>query len=112
MDYKTAYQYLSSQSSLGDRKAFLALLQQGQPPIPGQVTNILLTLKVIFQHLEGLDAIDRRLAHMLYRLAHDSRQYYEAGKRQNITWPPLLNEDLTRIAQGVESIFANQWHAS
>lgn len=109
MDYKTAYQYLSSQSSLGDRKAFLALLQQGQPPIPGQVTNILLSLKVIFQHVEGLDSIDRRLAHMLHRLAHDGRQYYESGKRQNITWPPLLNEDLTRIAQSVEYIFANQW---
>lgn len=110
MDYKTAYQYIASQCSLDDSKAFLALLQQGQPPIPGQVTNLLLTLKVIFQQLEGLNSIDRRLASMLHCLAYNSRHYYEAGKRNNITWPPLLNEDLTRIAQGVDNIFANQWH--
>lgn len=109
MDYKTAYQYLAAQCSRGDSNAFLTLLEQGQPPIPGQVTNILLTLKVVFQHLEGLDSIDRRLASMLHSLAYDSRHYYELGKRQNVTWPPLLNEDLSRIAQGVDNIFANQW---
>ena len=109
MDYKTAYQYLSSQSSLSDRRSFLALLEQQEAPIPGQVTNILLTLKTIYQHVQGLDSIDRSLAQILFRLAYDSRQYYEAGKREGITWPPLLNEDLGRIAQGVNNILANQW---
>ncbi|AFY38289.1 hypothetical protein Lepto7376_1979 [[Leptolyngbya] sp. PCC 7376] len=109
MDYKTAYQYLSSQSSLSDRRSFLALLEQRQAPIPGQVTNILLTLKAIYQHVEGLDSIDRGLAQMLFRLAYDSRQYYEAGKREGANWPPLLNEDLSRIAQGVNNILSNQW---
>ncbi|MGB2926835.1 MAG: Dethiobiotin synthetase [Limnothrix sp.] len=109
MDYKTAYQFLSSQSSLSDRRSFLALLKDGQPPIPGQVTNILLTLKSVFQHLQGLDSIDRHLAQTLYRLAYDSRQYYNAAKQSGTTWPPLLNEDLGRIAKAVQNIFANQW---
>lgn len=109
MDYKTAYQFLSTQSSLSDRRSFLSLLQQGQAPIPGQVTNILLTLKVTFQHIERLDSMDRHLAQILFRLAYDSRQYYDLGKRQGITWPPLLNEDLERIAQSVQNIFADQW---
>lgn len=109
MDYKTAYQYLSSQSSLSDRRSFLALLEQQEAPIPGQVTNILLMLKAIYQHVQGLDSIDRSLAQILFRLAYDSRQYYEAGKRDGMTWPPLLNEDLGRIAQGVNNILSNQW---
>ncbi|NJN73672.1 MAG: Dethiobiotin synthetase [Limnothrix sp. RL_2_0] len=109
MEYKTAYQFLSSQSSLSDRRSFLALLKDGHPPIPGQVTNILLTLKSIFQHLQGLDSIDRHLAQILYRLAYDSRKYFDSAKQQGTTWPPLLNEDLDRIAQAVQNIFANQW---
>ena len=109
MDYNTAYQFLCSQTSLSDRRSFLFLLKGGDAPIPGQVTNILLTLKVIFQQIEGLESIDRNLAQMLFRLAYDSRQYFEAGKRQGKTWPPLLNEDLSRIAHSVQNILSNQW---
>ena len=55
MDYETARRLLVDQSSetTPNSDAFLARLQQGQPPIPGQVTSILLALKVIFEALKG-----------------------------------------------------------
>ena len=53
MDYKTARSFLIDQGTALETKknpdAFLMRLKQGQPPVPGQVTSILLALKILFE---------------------------------------------------------------
>jgi hypothetical protein len=88
----------------------LRRLSAGQPPIPGQVTTILLALKVVFEDLRQEPTLDRTLAVALYQLAVDSRRAYDQGRSQGVVWPPLLDEDLQRIALAVRSIFADTWH--
>lgn len=113
MDYKTARNFLSVQgTALETQKnpdAFLIRLKQGQPPIPGQVTSILLALKIVFDVLKEDTTLDRELVSALYRLAMESHQLFEAGRNQGVDWPPLLKEDLKRVALAVESIFCGQW---
>lgn len=89
--------------------ALLIRLKQGQPPIPGQVTSILLALKVVSETLREADTFERELTCALYLLASDSRQQFESGQRSGVAWPPLLDEDLTRIAAAVKSIFLGAW---
>lgn len=89
--------------------ALLARLRQGTPPIPGQVTSILLALKVVFEALRDEPEIERELASALYLLATESRQWFDAGRKSGVAWPPLLNEDLARIASAVKSIFLGVW---
>lgn len=107
MDYQTARQILFQQvrDSNADTDSFLSRLRQGKPPIPGQVTNILLALKLVNDSLARESVIERGLSYVLYILAYDSRRYFEAGKQQGVMWTPLLNEDLERIAVAVEKIF-------
>lgn len=110
MDFKTAQDYLLLQAGRQpavQEEVFLDRLQRGQPPIPGQVTSILLALKVILEGLRQAEYLDRELACALHLLAYESRQFYTAGLRANVIWPPLLNEDLERIAQLVKQIFLN-----
>ncbi len=111
VDYQTARNLLITQGLDADRHpdTLLTHLKQLSPPIPGQVTSILLALKVVFEALRDVTELDRELAYSLYILASESRQHFSAGKRKEIEWPPLLDEDLTRIASGVKSIFAGQW---
>ncbi|HEY9637918.1 MAG TPA: Dethiobiotin synthetase [Coleofasciculaceae cyanobacterium] len=114
MDYKTARSFLISQGSVSDENtdAFLVRLRQGKPPIPGQVTNILLALKILFEALRTASTLDRELVYSLYLLSYESQQHYEAGLQAGVTWPPLLNEDLKRITRAVKSIFAGVWHGN
>jgi hypothetical protein len=86
-------------------------LQQGKAPIPGQVTSILLALKIVFEALRTAPTLDRELVYALYLLSFESRQHFEAGIRAGVDWPPLLNEDLKRISRAVKSIFAGTWHS-
>ena len=111
MDYETARSFLIAQgtSSEPNQEAFLVRLKQGKPPVPGQVTSILLALKVVFEALRTAPSIDRELLYALHLLASESRQYYEAQRRKGVEWPPLLDEDLMRIAAAVRSIFADRW---
>lgn len=111
MDYKTAHTFLISQGIASDSNsdAFLVRLQQGKPPIPGQVTNILLALKMVFEDLQGKENLDREFVYALYLLAQDSRELFETGRSTGVNWPPLLDEDLKRISRGVKSIFAGVW---
>ncbi|OLP17804.1 Dethiobiotin synthetase [Leptolyngbya sp. 'hensonii'] len=110
MDYETARSLLMREGTVTEANpnSFLARLQQGQPPIPGQVTSILLALKVLVDALQGKTQIERELAYCLYLLAWDSRRQFEAKRRDGLGWPPLLDEDLSRIATAVESIFAGR----
>lgn len=110
MDYQTARQFLIRQVDLElETGAFLARLNQYQAPVPGQTTNILLALKVVFEALRHATELDRELTYALYLLAYDSRQRFEQGKKAGIQWTPLLDEDLKRIAKAVRSIFAGVW---
>ncbi|NET30587.1 MAG: Dethiobiotin synthetase [Cyanothece sp. SIO1E1] len=111
MDYATAHRFIVSQSLTTPQNpdTFLARLKQGKPPLPGQATSLLLALKVLFEGLQATNSLDRDLVHALYLLASESRHQFEAGRRSGIIWPPLLDEDLTRIAVAVKSIFAGIW---
>lgn len=111
MDYETARHFLVSQGKLTElgSDTFLGRLRQGRPPVPGQITSILLALKVVFEALREVSAIERELVYALHVLASESRHFYELGRRQGVAWPPLLDEDLTRIAIAVRSIFSGTW---
>nr|WP_199322010.1 Dethiobiotin synthetase [Leptolyngbya sp. FACHB-321] len=89
--------------------ALIVRLQQGQPPIPGQITSLLLALKVVFEALREADVFERELVGSLYLLASESRQQFEHGLQSGVAWPPLLDEDLNRIAAAVRSIFIGTW---
>lgn len=111
MDYETARYFLISQGNpdASDTEAFLVRLKQGIPPVPGQVTSLLLSLKVVFEALRETDILERDLVFALYCLANDSRYFFSTGQQTGVDWPPLLNEDLRRIASAVKSIFAGTW---
>ncbi|HEY9909584.1 MAG TPA: Dethiobiotin synthetase [Thermosynechococcaceae cyanobacterium] len=113
MDYSTAKSLILIQGGPIDRPhdALLSRLSQGKPPVPGQVTTILLALKVTFQALREAPEIDRPLASALHLLSTESRYLFDAGVQVGVDWPPLLNEDLNRIAAAVRSIFGDSWEA-
>ena len=112
MDYQTAHNLLISQGIDADQQAdsLLHCLRQGIPPVPGQVTTILLALKVVFEAVRDATQLDRDLAYALLLLSTQSRQYFDQGDQAGVEWPPLLDEDLNRIAAGVKGIFAGEWY--
>ncbi|NES24978.1 MAG: Dethiobiotin synthetase [Symploca sp. SIO3E6] len=112
MDYKTARIFLINQGIASDKNVdtFLVRMQQGKAPVPGQVTNILLSLKIVFEGLKSSPTIDRELSYSLYLLSCESRRQFETGRQTGVDWPPLLDEDLKRIDRAVKSIFAGVWN--
>ncbi len=110
MDFETARQFLLNQTltPVAGQTAFLDCLRQGLAPVPGQVTSLLLALRVVAQTLQGEPMIDRALGYALFLLSYESRQYYWAGQQKGIEWPPLLDEDLTRIAIAVRNIWSGE----
>ncbi|NJL85335.1 MAG: Dethiobiotin synthetase [Leptolyngbyaceae cyanobacterium SM1_1_3] len=113
MDFTTARQFVVKQAlpATEQSNTFLQQLQQHQAPIPGQVTSLLLALKALFEGLRSARQLDRELVYALFLLAHESRRAFDAGKQAGIEWPPLLDEDLSRITSAVTSIFADQWQS-
>ena len=111
MDFHTARSLLISQGMASEQNsdALLTHLKQGKSPIPGQVTAILLALKIVFEELRDTVALERELAAALHVLAIESRASFEAGKQAGVEWAPLLDEDLTRIAAAVKSTFTGLW---
>lgn len=120
MDYATAYHVIMRQiqteqpqgSGTGDRPdepPFLVRLSQGKPPVPGQITTLLLALKVIYEGLKGASMLERDLALALYRLAQESKRSFQSGVTRGVDWPPFLDQDLQRLAQVVDNIFADRW---
>ena len=112
MDFETARQLVLKQAldtgdDMPDR--FMLRLQQGHPPVPGQVTSLLLALKALFEGLKDEPSLDRTLVQALFALAYESRQLYRAGERAGVTWPPMLSDDLGRIAKAVQSIVTGTW---
>ncbi len=112
MNYETAHQFLLNQAleSKDSSDALLMRMQQGKPPIPGQITSILLALKVVFEALKDSSTLEKELTHALYLLSVKTQQLFAAGLKAGVDWPPLLKEDLLRIANATESIFSGEWH--
>ena len=110
MDFDTACRFILAQtlSPASGQTAFIDCLRQGEAPIPGQVTSILLALKTLSQSLKNEPTIERSLGHALFILTYESRLLYRQGQAQNVTWPPLLDEDLNRIAAAVKQIWADE----
>lgn len=112
MDFDTARQFvlrqtLGTSDDLPD--TFIACLRQGKPPIPGQVTSLLLALKVLFAGLQQEPSLDRPLVQALFILSYESRQLFNAGQKTGVTWPPMLDDDLVRLAKGAQSIIFGEW---
>ncbi|QSJ15952.1 Dethiobiotin synthetase [Nostoc sp. UHCC 0702] len=111
MNYETARKLLVAQTIISEENpdALLMRMTQGKPPVPGQITSILLALKVVFEGLKESSIIDRELAFSLYQLAVKAQQIFVAGRKLGVDWPPLLKEDLLRISLAAESIFSGVW---
>ena len=111
MNYETARKILIDQTTITEENpdALLMRMKQGKAPVPGQITSILLALKVVFEALKEAPSLDRELAFALYQLSIKAQQLFAAGRKVGVDWPPLLKEDLLRIALASESIFANKW---
>ena len=109
MDFETARRFLLAQTitPVPGQVPFINCLRQGIPPVPGQVTSILLALKTLTSGLQGEPAIERSLGHAFFILTYESRQLYAQGEKSGVEWPPLLDEDLTRIADSVKLIWAH-----
>ncbi len=105
MDIKTARQVVITQADLTLPDSFLARLQQQQPPVPGQVTALLLALKTVMENLKTAENLERSLVYALHQLAYGGRQFYEHGKLAKVEWPPLLDADIERIAIATAKIF-------
>ncbi len=111
MDYQTARNFLIGQAiaTSPNQDVLLFRLKQGKPPVPGQITAILLALKVLFTSVKDATTLDRELVYALYLLATQGQMLFEVGRRSGVEWPPLLKEDLKRIAIACESIFSGVW---
>ncbi|NJO70801.1 MAG: Dethiobiotin synthetase, partial [Oscillatoriales cyanobacterium RM1_1_9] len=74
MDYKTAHNLILEQGNALNARtnsdAFLSRLEQGKPPIPGQVTSILLALKILFDSLKEEPAFEQQLTAALYQFGY------------------------------------------
>lgn len=110
MDFQTACQELKQQTlpQYETRDTFLGRLRQGYPPMPGQVTTLLIALKVIRSQLSAADQLDRSLAQSLFLVAYEGRNLFESARSRGAELPPLLDEDLERIAIAAYKIFANE----
>jgi hypothetical protein len=111
VDYESARRLLLDQARASAIDTFLGRLQRHQPPVPGQVTSILLALKVVFGALQDAQQIDRELAYALFLISSEATQLFETGLKQSLECPPLLSEDLDRITRSVKSIFSGNWQA-
>ncbi|MEH2380829.1 MAG: Dethiobiotin synthetase [Nostoc sp.] len=111
MNYETARKLVIDQTIITEENpdALLTRMKQGKPPVPGQITSILLALKVVFEALKDAKSLDRELALALYQLSIKAQQLFAAGRKAGVDWPPLLKEDLVRISLASESIFSGIW---
>ena len=109
MYFDTARRFVLAQtlSPVPGQTAFIDCLRQGIAPVPGQVTSLLLALKTLSQGLNNEPMIERSLGHALFILTYESRLLYLHGKAQRVDWPPLLDDDLNRIAAAVQQIWAD-----
>jgi hypothetical protein len=110
MNYEIARKLLIDQTKNDENSdIFLNRLKQGKPPVPGQITSVLLALKVVFEAQKDAPSLDKELAYALYKLGIKALQLFATGRKAGIEWPPLLKEDLQRISLAAESILSGTW---
>lgn len=109
MNYKIAQKLLIDQTDDENEDSLLSRLKQGKSPVPGQITSILLALKVVFETLKNVTDLDKELAYALYKLGIRALQLFFTGRKAGVDWPVLLKEDLQRISLAAESIFSGTW---
>lgn len=110
MDYDTARNLIAQQlAPEGAEATLLGHLRRGEPPVPGQVTALLLALKVLYDKHQGQPNLERSLITLLYQIAWDCRTSFDQGLRQGVQWPPLLSDDLGRVAAAVQGILSDRW---
>ncbi|MGB3790026.1 MAG: Dethiobiotin synthetase [Phormidesmis sp.] len=109
MDFQTACQELIRQTlpQYETNDTFLGRLRRGYPPVPGQVTTLLIALRVIHSGLQSAEQLDRLLAQSLFLVAYEGRNLFESARAAGADLPLLLDEDLERIAIAAYKIFAN-----
>ncbi|MEO1622391.1 MAG: Dethiobiotin synthetase [Cyanobacteria bacterium J06632_3] len=109
MDFQSARQELITQTlpQHETKDTFLGRLRRGYPPVPGQVTSLLLILRVLQDGLQQAPELNRELAHALFLVAYESRNLFESGRAAGVAWPPLLDDDLERIAIAAYKIFTD-----
>ena len=109
MDFQSACQALITQTlpQHETKDTFLGRIRRGLPPVPGQVTSMLLALRVIQDGLQQAPEINRELALALFLVAYESRNLFESGRAAGVAWPPLLDADLERIAIAAYKIFTD-----
>ena len=63
MDFDTARRFVLAQtlSPVPGQTSFITCLRQGEAPVPGQVTSLLLALKTLSQALKNEPMIERSL---------------------------------------------------
>ena len=107
MNYETARKFLIAQTKPTGKNpdGLLMYMQRGKPPVPGQITSILLALKSVYGELQDAPTIDKELICALYALSIKTQQLFAAGQKAGVEWPPLFKEDLLRIMIAVENIF-------
>jgi hypothetical protein len=110
MNYKTARNFLLTQGTALQTQQnpndLLMMLKLGKPPVPGQMTSILVALKIVFDVVQQEANLDRELTLALHLLCYESYRLYVEGRFAGVEWPPLLDQDIDRIAYAVRSIFA------
>ena len=111
MNYETARKLLIVQTVNPEENpdGLIARMHQAKSPVPGQITSILLALKVLHEALKNSTTLDRELAYSLYQLTVKPQKLFTAGYKAGVDWPPLLHEDLLRIGSACENIFSGVW---
>ena len=109
MDFQSARQELIAQTLPQNEtnNTFLGRLKQGYPPVPGQVTSLLLALRVLQDGLQQDLELNRELAHALFLVAYESRNLFESGRAAGVAWPPLLDDALESISIAAYKIFTD-----
>jgi len=114
MDYAEAYKLILQQIHTAEgvgQNNLVDRLRHQKPPIPGQITTLLLALKVLYEGLRGVTTLERSLVSALYTLVQDSQYWYDQGQKAGVDWPPLLEVDLRRIAKSVQNILSDRWES-
>jgi hypothetical protein len=70
------------------------------------MTSILVALKIAFEVLGAEPYLDRELTLAVHLLCYDSYRLYVAGRDAGVEWPPLLDQDLERMAIATRSFLA------
>jgi len=107
MSDSSAFDVISRHAGSGDDPlAFLPCLRRGEPVPPVKSAELIYALNQLEEELKGVDAIDRRTAHGLHRLALESQVLLTDA------WPGVFDERvitvIRTVQEAVERILSGQ----